>query len=201
MSIANSEASSSSSARARARARDTGFPESFCGSESLSPSRSLAPQRLTNLPPIDRNTSLPHPDADTSPNASISQDDIAVSRALSRHRRSFLVGKMRRNVSHGRITAEMEQMYSDVSVNPDLDASPTLLPSAQLATISDQRPSSGGADSFHSTSTGDADHDDSAPKSPRHSSRKQRLSSDSVGSTRRHRRSLLEVIGLRRLHE
>ncbi|CAN8106085.1 unnamed protein product [Discula destructiva] len=176
MSIADSESSTTSS-RTRARARDTGFPEGFCG---------------------NRNTSLPHPDADLSPNASISSDDIAVSRAISRHRRSFLAGKNRRTISHGLITAEMEQMYSDVAVTSDSDASPVIPQSAQLPTISDQRPVSGGADSFRSTSTSGGDHEDAAPRSPR----QPRFSVDSTASPgRRRRRSLLEKLGIRRHHE
>jgi len=47
--------------------KDTGFPEPLSA---------------------DRNTTLPHPDADTSPNASIEAPDIALSKTRSRH--SFL---------------------------------------------------------------------------------------------------------------
>ncbi|KAF3760775.1 hypothetical protein M406DRAFT_29821, partial [Cryphonectria parasitica EP155] len=84
------------------RHRNTGFPESFCG---------------------NRNTSLPHPDADTSGNACITQEDISVSRVLSRQRRSFL-NKNKRTISHGYITPEMEQMYSEVAVVSDSEATP-----------------------------------------------------------------------------
>lgn len=59
----------------------------------------------------ERNTTLPHPDADLSPNASISADDIAIARVLSRQRRSFLA-KHKRTVSHGMITPEMERTHS-----------------------------------------------------------------------------------------
>lgn len=72
----------------RPRSRDTGFPEPFCGS---------------------RNTTLPHPDADLSPNASISADDVSVNKALHRSRRSFLA-KNRRTISYGKIKpGELEQ--------------------------------------------------------------------------------------------
>ncbi|KAB5539465.1 hypothetical protein GE09DRAFT_1226277 [Coniochaeta sp. 2T2.1] len=79
-----------SPSKLRPRSRDTGFPSSFDG---------------------QRNTTLPHPDADLSPNASISADDIAIGRVLSRQRRSFLA-KHRRTVSHGIITPEMERTHS-----------------------------------------------------------------------------------------
>ncbi|KAJ4413937.1 hypothetical protein N0V82_008242 [Gnomoniopsis sp. IMI 355080] len=164
----------STSSSARARVRDTGFPEGFCG---------------------NRNTSLPHPDADTSPNASITQEDIAVSRVMSRHRRSFLA-KSKRTISHGLITPEMEQMYSDVAVTSDSDASPVL---AQDARLPDNpvRPTSGGAHSFDSASTGDRE--DAAPKSPNWRSSRQRTSLSSTAHGRR--RSFMEKIGLHRHHE
>ncbi|KAK3326290.1 hypothetical protein B0H66DRAFT_154771 [Apodospora peruviana] len=54
------------------KGRDTGFPEGFCG---------------------NRNTSLPHPKANLSPDASIGEEDIAVTRALARHRMSFIAKK------------------------------------------------------------------------------------------------------------
>jgi len=51
------------------RNRDTGFPESFCGS---------------------RNTSLPHPEANLSPDACITEEDVNPARALLRYRMSFM---------------------------------------------------------------------------------------------------------------
>ncbi|KAJ4302211.1 hypothetical protein N0V88_002347 [Collariella sp. IMI 366227] len=51
------------------RSRDTGFPESFCGS---------------------RNTSRPHPEANLSPDASISEEDVNPEKALIRYRMSFM---------------------------------------------------------------------------------------------------------------
>src|SRR5690349_13343369 len=78
-----------SPSKLRPRSRDTGFPSSFDGRKS---------QYFTNLhssytnpsPLSERNTTLPHPDADLSPNASISADDVAIGRVLSRQRKSFL---------------------------------------------------------------------------------------------------------------
>ncbi|KAL2130190.1 hypothetical protein VTI74DRAFT_6779 [Chaetomium olivicolor] len=48
---------------------DTGFPEPFCGC---------------------RNTSLPHPEANLSPDACISEEDVNPERALIRYRMSFM---------------------------------------------------------------------------------------------------------------
>ncbi|VUC33565.1 unnamed protein product [Clonostachys rosea] len=59
------------------RDRDTGFPEPFCG---------------------NYNTTLPHPDADTSPNAVISGDHLSLEGSMRRRRLSML-HKHRRTVS------------------------------------------------------------------------------------------------------
>ncbi|KAK7215484.1 hypothetical protein V2G26_003487 [Clonostachys chloroleuca] len=59
------------------RDRDTGFPEPFCGSY---------------------NTTLPHPDADLSPNAVISGDHLSLEGSMRRRRLSML-HKHRRTVS------------------------------------------------------------------------------------------------------
>ena len=80
------------SPKIRPGSRDTGFPEPFCG---------------------NRNTTLPHPEANLSPDACISADDISVSRVMHRSRRSFLSKHNKRTTSHGVITREMEAMYSD----------------------------------------------------------------------------------------
>lgn len=84
------------------RERDTGFPE-----------------------PLDgvRNTTLPHPDADLSPNATISQDDISAERNIRRTRRSFLQ-KHRRTVSHGFISPHTEAIQSILTLSM-LDVSGT----------------------------------------------------------------------------
>ncbi|KAK3684847.1 hypothetical protein B0T22DRAFT_442070 [Podospora appendiculata] len=54
------------------RGRDTGFPEPFCS---------------------QRNTSLPHPEANLAPGASITEADVAAQRAVARHRLSFMINK------------------------------------------------------------------------------------------------------------
>jgi hypothetical protein len=97
-----------SPSRLRPRSRDTGFPSSFDGRKS-SPNLLPIPS-YSQI--IERNTTLPHPDADLSPNASISADDIAIGRVISRQRRSFMA-KHKRTVSHGMITPEMERTHSD----------------------------------------------------------------------------------------
>ncbi|KAK2019131.1 hypothetical protein LZ32DRAFT_653293 [Colletotrichum eremochloae] len=80
----------SPSTKSQASLRDTGFPEPFNG---------------------ERNTTLPHPDANLSPDAVISQDDINGQRVTARTRRSFLQ-KHRRTISHGVITPQMAALYS-----------------------------------------------------------------------------------------
>jgi hypothetical protein len=81
-------------AKPRREPRDTGFPEP-----------------LNNL----RNTTLPHPDADLSPNACLTQEDIDPEWSLMRTRRSFL-RKKRRTLNHGRITPTSEALYSAFSL-------------------------------------------------------------------------------------
>jgi hypothetical protein len=78
----------------RQKSRDTGFPEPFDN---------------------DRNTTLPHPDADLSPNASISQDDIAVDTVVKHRRRPF--NRHRRTVSHGYISPTTEAIQSTLALS------------------------------------------------------------------------------------
>ncbi|CAK7209767.1 hypothetical protein SBRCBS47491_000552 [Sporothrix bragantina] len=73
---------------------DTGFPEPFCGSG---------------------NTTWRHPEANTSPNACISSDDIALDRLYSRSRRSFLHKNKRTTLSHGKLTSADLEAYSELS--------------------------------------------------------------------------------------
>ncbi|KAK3944107.1 hypothetical protein QBC46DRAFT_337842 [Diplogelasinospora grovesii] len=70
------------------RGRDTGFPEAFCG---------------------NRNTSLPHPEANLAPDACITEEDITPVKAELRLKRmSFEATKSRHN-----------RMYSDSSLPAD----------------------------------------------------------------------------------
>ncbi|KAF4981431.1 hypothetical protein FZEAL_2779 [Fusarium zealandicum] len=104
--------------KTRREPRDTGFPEPFNDV---------------------RNTTLPHPEADLSPDACISQEDVDPRRALSRTRRSFL-RKKRRTLNHGRITPTSEALYSVLSlVNSDADTE-SIKPANQ-STSSIYRPS------------------------------------------------------------
>ncbi|CAK7272963.1 hypothetical protein SEPCBS119000_005401 [Sporothrix epigloea] len=76
------------------RNHDTGFPLSFCGSG---------------------NTTWRHPEADTSPNACISSNDIAVERLYSRSRRSFMQSKNKRmTLGHGKLTKADLEAYSEL---------------------------------------------------------------------------------------
>lgn len=70
---------------------------------------------------LDRNTTLPHPDADLSPGACISQDDINPDRVFSRSRRSFLRKKHRHTLQHGKITPQSEAIYSVLSLVSSTD--------------------------------------------------------------------------------
>ncbi|TPX14398.1 uncharacterized protein E0L32_005362 [Thyridium curvatum] len=84
--------SPTSTVSSRPGSRDTGFPEPFNG---------------------DRNTTLPHPEANLSPDACITADDISVAKVFHRSRRSFLSKSSRRAVvSHGKIAPGVAQMYS-----------------------------------------------------------------------------------------
>ncbi|KND88981.1 hypothetical protein TOPH_06512 [Tolypocladium ophioglossoides CBS 100239] len=85
----------SKATRSRREPRDTGFPEPF---------------------DEGRNTTLPHPEADLSPNATISHDDVAVDRALKRHRLSFL-NKHKKTIAHGIISPQMEALQSVLSLS------------------------------------------------------------------------------------
>lgn len=193
---------SCSDTSSRPRSRNTGFPEPFCGSKS----HSLAPPSRgthTDKKAIDRNTTLPHPDANTSPDACISQDDISVSRVHSRQRRSFLA-KNKRATSHGIITPEMEQMYSEmVAVCNDSEPSPGRGDNDRLSTIPGppavgnvaRPPSKDGGASFASDSTDDHDHGDSMDR--HHRLAHLRLSSDGGSSVKScKRKNFMQKLGI-----
>ncbi len=55
-------------------------------------------------PTLDRNTTLPHPDADLSPNATITAEDVPLNHVLHRSRRSFLTGRNKGALTYGKIT-------------------------------------------------------------------------------------------------
>ncbi|KAI1395232.1 hypothetical protein F4819DRAFT_501198 [Hypoxylon fuscum] len=94
--------STPSSSRRTSRNYDTGFPEAFA----------------------ERTTSLRHPEANVSPGACISAEDIDPSKTMQRTRRSVLA-KHRRTISHGRITQDPDyQQQSNCSalVLPTVDS-------------------------------------------------------------------------------
>ena len=107
MSVPQSPASTTSSTKLR---RDTGVPEPFCGSTST-PSPLLS---LLLTPPLTRapgrNTTLPHPDADLSPNASISSEDVDPSRTTRRSLRARR-SRYRHILAHGKITSSSESLH------------------------------------------------------------------------------------------
>ena len=109
------------------------------------------------------NTTLPHPDADLSPNACISADDVPANRVLHRSRRSFLA-KHKRTLSYGKVLPEAaEHMYSDPAavLESEGDSSPAHEKHDPLArpnaAPSEGRPSKDSLDGRPSSSIGDDD--------------------------------------------
>ncbi|KAI6092242.1 hypothetical protein F4821DRAFT_159582 [Hypoxylon rubiginosum] len=88
--------SSPSSSRRSSRTYDTGFPDAFA----------------------EYTTSLRHPEANVSPGACISAEDVDPSRTLQRTRRSILA-KHKRMISHGMITPEPNQQQANGSPTAD----------------------------------------------------------------------------------
>ncbi|KAH8893326.1 hypothetical protein GQ53DRAFT_822028 [Thozetella sp. PMI_491] len=150
----------------RPRSRDTGFPDNFCGVG---------------------NTSLPHPDARVGPDACITADDISVSKALSRHRRSFLA-KHKRTISHGMITPEMERMHSiDLAL---LRETETLGSVDSAPRSSNSRASKDDSDSFTPTESS-AREEPASPTSPTSTKSAHFLRRSPVNAHPERRRSLL----------
>ncbi|TQV99367.1 hypothetical protein V2A60_004846 [Cordyceps javanica] len=114
--------SRSNSVRTARQARDTGFPEPFA---------------------LVRNTTLPHPDADLSPNACIGQDDVHADLVMRRSTLSFLhrSKKHRKTTGHGVIPSQFAATPSVVSLTPSAGSS-TLLhhPPPTLATATAAHP-------------------------------------------------------------
>lgn len=117
---------------------------------------------LTKPYSVGPNTTLPHPDADLSPNAMISYADVSMERMIKRHRLSFMK-KHKRTVSHGLINPQSEACSSIVSLSMlDLDKKN----SHQLRTASTTslRLSKSEAESVRSNSK--RDDEDTPPTSP-----------------------------------
>lgn len=129
--------------------RDTGFPE----------------------PLIGPNTTLPHPDADLSPNAMISYADVSVERMIKRHKLPFLK-KHKRTVSHGFINPLSESSSSNASMSV-LDTD--IKNAYQLRSVSTNslRFSKDGGESFRSMTK--RDDDDTPPTSPDGSERQRKF--------------------------
>ncbi|KAH0600991.1 hypothetical protein MHUMG1_01992 [Metarhizium humberi] len=120
--------------------RDTGFPEPFHSGP---------------------NTTLPHPDADLSPNAMLSYEDVCEERMIKRHKLSFLK-KHKRTVSYGVINPQSEALSSIVSLSMlDLDGkNNNQLRSTSTTSL---RLSKDGGESMRSSSKKD---EDTPPTSP-----------------------------------
>ncbi|KAK2594407.1 hypothetical protein QQS21_007913 [Conoideocrella luteorostrata] len=122
--------------------RDTGFPEPF-----------------HNGP----NTTLPHPDADLSPNATLSYEDVSAERMMKRHRLSFLK-KNKRAVSHGVIDPQSEALHSMLSLSMfSTDMGDKHSQQFINMSTTSLRLSKDGGDSVHSSSKKD---EDTPPTSP-----------------------------------
>ncbi|KAI2638862.1 hypothetical protein GGS26DRAFT_360531 [Hypomontagnella submonticulosa] len=92
--------STSSGSRRTSRNYDTGFPEAFA----------------------EYTTSLRHPEANVSPGACISAEDIDPAKTLQRTRRSFLA-KNKRTISHGVITHDTDRLSNrSASALPTIDS-------------------------------------------------------------------------------
>jgi hypothetical protein len=133
--------------RIRREDRDTGFPEPFGD---------------------NFNTTLPHPDADLSPNATISQDDLSVAQAMKRRRLSMLT-KHRRTVSQASSVggATVHGVLSIVSAY--IPASPVDGPGGggdNTGPASDSSGASKMSDTYMRSSGGDGDTTTSPPLSP-----------------------------------
>ncbi|KAK9782381.1 hypothetical protein SCAR479_00724 [Seiridium cardinale] len=95
----------------RSETPDTIYTMSSTSTAASSHRRLSSRDYDTGFPDLPRTTTWRHPDANTSPNACISAEDIDPAKALHRHHRHFLSHKYKRTTSHGFITTEMEQDY------------------------------------------------------------------------------------------
>ncbi|KAG5933612.1 hypothetical protein E4U53_000934 [Claviceps sorghi] len=126
--------------------RDTGFPEPL---------------------DKDRNTTLPHPDADLSPSASLSSDDVSTPRTMKRDRLAFLKKSSKRTLSHGTLHPRSDALHSRVppsTVIADGEKSQNQRPFHADRSSTSLRLSKDGEDSVHSGSK--KAEDDTPPTSP-----------------------------------
>jgi hypothetical protein len=110
------------------------------------------------------NTTLPHPDADLSPNFILSYAGVSDERMMKKHRLSFLK-KQRRTVSHGRINplSEASNSNSNLSLLMSESEKKKMSPLRNSSTIS-LRISKDGDESLRSGSK--RDDDETPPTSP-----------------------------------
>lgn len=162
-----------------------------------SPTSSGRPRRDTGFPPsFDgvRNTTLPHPDADTSGNASIGADDIDRQGTVSGQRRSSRY-RSKRTLSHGVITPEMERTYSELLLSeaqsPDTEGLAII--SSKRSQQSTRGSKDGNASIVSSNGTGMAD-DEPSPGSSPTSGRVYVGSSQGISSPPKRRKSLFKKL-------
>ncbi|RDA87175.1 hypothetical protein CP532_4289 [Ophiocordyceps camponoti-leonardi (nom. inval.)] len=143
-------------------------------SSSVSTTKSNHQRRETGFPePLDedRNTTLPHPDADLSPGACISQEEVAIDRALKRHRLSFL-HKHRKNTGQGQASVRHQTDVLDSSLSLS-----TTMPDAGARNAKGQVPThstsslhlskeGGGSERSPRDGAGSGGDDDTPPTSP-----------------------------------
>ncbi|EQL02598.1 hypothetical protein G6O67_003684 [Ophiocordyceps sinensis] len=128
--------------KSRRQPRDTGFPEPF---------------------DEGRTTTLPHPEADLSPNATISHEEIAVDRTLKRGR-LFTRPRHWHAISHGVISPQVEALHSVMSLSTmRTDSFPREQPKLMSASTSSLRLFKDSAESMRSKR---ADDEDTPPTSP-----------------------------------
>ncbi|KAI1763933.1 hypothetical protein GGR53DRAFT_338790 [Hypoxylon sp. FL1150] len=130
---------SPSSSRRSSRTYDTGFPDAFA----------------------EYTTSLRHPEANVSPGACISAEDVDPSRTLHRTRRSILA-KHKRMITHGIIAPESNQQQANGS--PTADSAVGISDVKSADTNVSERLSGDGAESIGSLDF--FDDDDCSPSSP-----------------------------------
>jgi hypothetical protein len=90
--------------------KGTGFPEPL--SESMCPQQLMQDEELT--PKLDTGTTLRHPDADTSENATIEGASLTRIRSKSKHRAFLGRNSSRNKAIHGRLSPEEAGLYDNV---------------------------------------------------------------------------------------
>ena len=114
---------------------------------------------------------MPHPEADLSPNAMLSYEDVSVDKMVKRHRLSFLK-KNKRTVTHGKIEPQPETLHGAGSLSAfeldGVDASPHRLRDISTSSL---RLCKDEGESIHSGSK--RDDEETPPTSPDDSEHRQ----------------------------